>query len=272
MSPPPRTGAIRTAPVPPAAPVPGGPGSWSAGARAVRTLRALRAVPGGHWDLVLVGGFLLLMAVERTGAADRLHGGLPLALAVSTAVAAPLAVRRTRPLAGYLVGAGALSVEALFVLPSTVSPYADLVGLYSLGLYAPRRRAWFGPFAALLGMAAYFADLGHDYPVIPAGVLFLWLLGWAVGYGTARRAEEREAARWRLRREVVAEERARLARELHDSVGHTLNVVLVQAGAAHAAARPRPRTHPGAALRDGAHRTGRARRPRPGARPAAARR
>ncbi len=118
------------------------------------------------------------------------------------------------------------------MLPSTVSPYADLVGLYSLGLYAPRRRAWFGPFAALLGMAAYFADLGHDYPVIPAGVLFLWLLGWAVGYGTARRAEEREAARWRLRREVVAEERARLARELHDSVGHTLNVVLVQAGAA----------------------------------------
>ncbi|WP_405004609.1 histidine kinase [Kitasatospora purpeofusca] len=244
MSPPPRTRAIRTAPVPGAAPAPsapstpsthsalGGPGSWAAVSWAARTLRALRAVPGGHWDLVLAGGFLLLMAVERTGAADGLHGGLPLALALSTAVAAPLAVRRTRPLAGYLVGAAALSVEALFVLPSPVSPYADLVGLYSLGLYAPRRRAWCGPFAALLGMAAYFADLGHDYPVVPAGVLFLWLLGWAFGYGTARRAEEREAARWRLRREVVAEERARLARELHDSVGHTLNVVLVQAGAA----------------------------------------
>ncbi|MEV0191503.1 sensor histidine kinase [Kitasatospora purpeofusca] len=238
MSPPPRPRALRTAPVPGATAaasvpaVPGGPRSWAAGAPAARLLRAVRAVPGGHWDLVLAGGFLLLMAVERTGEADRLHGGLPLALALSAAVAGPLAVRRTRPLAGYLVGAAALSLEALFVLPSTVSPYADLVGLYSLGLYAPRRRAWFGPFAALLGMAAYFADLGHDYPVIPAGVLFLWLLGWAVGYGTARRAEEREAARRRLRSEVVAEERARLARELHDSVGHTLNVVLVQAGAA----------------------------------------
>ncbi len=241
MSPPPRTRAIRTAPVPSAPsvlsapsapPAPDGPGSWSAGARVARSLRAVRAVPGGHWDLVLAGGFLLLMAVERTGAADELHGGLLVALALSAAVAAPLAVRRTRPLAGYLVGAAALSVEALFVLPSPVSPYADLVGLYSLGLYAPRRRAWFGPFAALLGMAAYFADLGHDYPVIPAGVLFLWLLGWAFGYGTARRTEEREAARRRLRREVVTEERARLARELHDSVGHTLNVVLVQAGAA----------------------------------------
>ncbi|WP_380279463.1 sensor histidine kinase [Kitasatospora purpeofusca] len=197
-----------------------------------RPVPALRAVPAGRWDAALAGVFLLLMVVERIGAADRLHGGLPLALALSAAVAGPLAVRRTRPLAGYLVGAAALSAEALFVLPSPLSPYADLVALYSLGLYAPRRRAWFGPFAALLGMAAYFADLGRAYPVIPAGVLFLWLLGWAVGYGTARRSEQREAARLLLRREVVAEERARLARELHDSVGHTLNVVLVQAGAA----------------------------------------
>ncbi|MER7704316.1 sensor histidine kinase [Kitasatospora sp. NPDC097605] len=197
-----------------------------------RLLPALRAVPADRWDVALAGVFLLMMTVERIGAAGRLHGDLPLALALSTTVAAPLAVRRTRPVAGYLVGAAALSAEALFVLPSPVSPYADLVGLYSLGLYAPRRRAWTGPFAALLGMAAYFADLGRSYPVIPAGVLFLWLLGWAVGYGSARRAEQRESARLLLRREVVAEERARLARELHDSVGHTLNVVLVQAGAA----------------------------------------
>ncbi|MFE7192148.1 sensor histidine kinase [Kitasatospora sp. NPDC057541] len=195
-------------------------------------LPALRAVPAARWDAALAGVFLLVTAVERIGAADRLHGGLPLALALGAAVAVPLAVRRTRPLAGYLVGAAALSAESLFVLPSPVSPYADLVGLYSLGLYAPRRHAWLGPFAALLGMAAYFAGLGHTYPAIPAGVLFLWLLAWAVGYGAARRAEQRETDRLLLHREVVAEERARLARELHDSVGHTLNVVLVQAGAA----------------------------------------
>ncbi|MFE6865495.1 sensor histidine kinase [Kitasatospora sp. NPDC057692] len=220
MSSPPYTRAIPAIPAIPAAPP------------SRRPVAALRAVPAERWDAALAGAFLLLMAVERIGAADRLHGGLPLALALSAAVAGPLAVRRSRPLAGYLVGAAALSAEALFVLPSPVSPYADLIGLYSLGLYASRRRAWFGPFAALLGMAAYFADLGRAYPVIPAGVLFLWLLGWAVGYGAARRGEQREAARLLLRREVVAEERARLARELHDSVGHTLNVVLVQAGAA----------------------------------------
>ncbi|MFB6893432.1 sensor histidine kinase [Kitasatospora sp. NPDC056327] len=256
MTSPPRTRTAGTAAAPSRLPAPGtvpgpGPGPDAPGPdggglppggrtarrtgarfRADTPARALRAVSARTWDAVLAGGFLLLMAAERIGAADELRGGLPLALALSAAVAGPLAVRRTRPLAGYLAGAAALSAEALFVLPSPVSPYADLVGLYSLGLYATRRRAWLGPFAALLGMAAYFADLGRAYPVIPAGVLFLWLLGWAVGYGTARRAEQREAARLLLRREVIAEERARLARELHDSVGHTLNVVLVQAGAA----------------------------------------
>ncbi|MFD5083586.1 sensor histidine kinase [Kitasatospora sp. NPDC058406] len=200
--------------------------------------RAGRAGPLGrtNWtsprDAVLAGVFLIAMSVDRIEAADGLHTGLPLALALSAVAAGALAVRRTLPLAGYLVGSAALSAEALFVLPSAVSPYANLVGLYSIGLYATRRRAWFGPFAALLGMAAYFADLAHTYPVIPTGVLFLWLLGWAVGYGTARRVEERGAARLRLRQQVVAEERARLARELHDLVGHTLNVLLIQAGAA----------------------------------------
>ncbi|MEV6972336.1 sensor histidine kinase [Kitasatospora sp. NPDC093806] len=230
MSPPPATRPLPAHPLPAHPLAVRLPGPRLPGLR----LPGLRtpAARSGRWDLALAGAFLALATVERIGAADTLRAPLPLALALGAAVAVPLAVRRTHPLAGYLIGSAALSAEALFVLPSPVSPYANLIGLYSIGLYATRRRAWFGPFAALLGMAAYFADLGHAYPVIPTGVLFLWLLGWAVGYGTARRAEEREAARLRLRQQVVAEERARLARELHDSVGHTLNVMLVQAGAA----------------------------------------
>ena len=41
---------------------------------------------------------------------------------------------------------------------------------------------------------------------------------------------EREAER--DRRLAAAEERTRIARELHDSVGHAMNVILVEAGAA----------------------------------------
>ncbi|WP_329569308.1 sensor histidine kinase [Kitasatospora sp. NBC_01266] len=183
-------------------------------------------------DRALAGVFLAAMAVERLGAASRLGGRLPPALALSAVIAGALAVRRTAPLAGYLVGSAALSAEALFLLPSPVSPYANLIGLYALGLYGTRQRARLGPVVVLLGMVAYFTGTARTYPVIPAGVLFVWLLAWALGYTGARRQEEREAARLLLRRQVAAEERARIARELHDLVGHTLTVLLVQAGAA----------------------------------------
>ncbi|MGW4893508.1 sensor histidine kinase [Kitasatospora sp. NPDC004240] len=198
------------------------------------TLRALRALLDGPApDTALAAAFVAVMAYERV-TAGLSPTVLPAALALSAAVAGPLALRRRAPLAAYLTGSAALSVEALFVLPSPVSPYANLIGLYSLGLHATRRRAQVAPVIVLFGMAAYFTDLDGPgrYAEIPAGVLFLWLLAWAVGYGTARRQEERDAARRLLRRRVAAEERARLARELHDLVGHTVSLMLVQAGAA----------------------------------------
>ena len=43
---------------------------------------------------------------------------------------------------------------------------------------------------------------------------------------------ELEAEQDRLAREAVQGERARIARELHDVLGHTLNLVVIQAGAA----------------------------------------
>ncbi|MFI9273532.1 sensor histidine kinase [Kitasatospora sp. NPDC052896] len=200
----------------------------SLGATARRGVRPGAAVV----DRALAAVFLAAMLVERVGAAPRIGARMPVAVALSVVVAGALALRRTAPLTSYLVGSAALSAEALFVLPSPVSPYANLVGLYSLGLYATRGRARLAPVIVLLGIAAYFTGAARTYPVIPAGVLFIWLLAWAFGYGTARRQEEREAARRQLRQRVVDAERARIARELHDLVGHTLNVMLVQAGAA----------------------------------------
>ena len=62
-----------------------------------------------------------------------------------------------------------------------------------------------------------------------------WGASWYVGDRVRLRRERREAGRERAERErrlAVAEERTRIARDLHDSAGHAINVILVQAGAA----------------------------------------
>ncbi|WP_433351952.1 sensor histidine kinase [Microtetraspora malaysiensis] len=215
--------------------------NWTSARTAARRLRSLPAGPA-VWrrlrpstavlDLALAAAFLAAMLVERLDAAARIGDRMPAALALSVLIAGALAAHRRLPLAAYLVGSAALSAEALFIAPSPVTPYANLLGLYSLGLRGTRAQARLGPVIVLLGMVAYFSGPTHTYQMVPAAVLFVWLLAWALGYGWARRQEEQEAARRVLRNQVIADERVRIARELHDLVGHTLNVLLVQTGAA----------------------------------------
>lgn len=200
--------------------------------RSVPAARGRGRLPVPAFDLALAGAFLGAMCAERFAQAARIGGRMPAALALSMLIAGALAARRRAPCAAYLAGTAALAAEALFIVPSPVSPYANLLGLYSLGLYATRSRARWGPVIVFPGMLAYFSGFRHTYEAVPAAVLFVWLLVWALGYGAARRQEQHEAARGVLRGRVVAEERARIARELHDLVGHTLTLMLVQAGAA----------------------------------------
>jgi len=191
--------------------------------------RALRRVPEDVADAALAAAFLAAMVVER---ARMLSGErLSAAVALSVVMAGGVALRRRVPYAGYIVGSAALMAEALWIAPSPISPYANLVCLYSLGLYATQRRARWGPLILIPGVAAYFAKFPSATLTMPAGVLFTWWLAWAVGYGAARRHEEQQAARQAVRRAAVADERLRLARELHDLIGHTVNVMVVQAGA-----------------------------------------
>jgi signal transduction histidine kinase len=69
----------------------------------------------------------------------------------------------------------------------------------------------------------------------------LFALGWLVGFALRERAEQTEAAEERARRAerereaaarvAVAEERGRIARELHDVVAHAVSVMVLQVGA-----------------------------------------
>jgi len=118
------------------------------------------------------------------------------------------------------------------------APVAPAVALYAVAVCPRQGPAWQVLAIATAGWAALVLI---EVAVTPYGVPdyllpgLVWAGGWLIG--DRRRAVRAHVADQldHARREqdlVVAEERARIARELHDSAGHALNAILVQAGAA----------------------------------------
>jgi signal transduction histidine kinase len=159
----------------------------------------------------------------------------------------PLVARRRAPLAVFAVTAAASAVlNGLGYPPGP--PLGPTVALYFLALSPERTRAprW---LIALVVIGLYVIHAGasglaeDEFPTVPLlfGALVwggAWVIGDRVRQRRARIVEleeralraEREAER--ERRLAAAEERTRIARDLHDSAGHAINVILVQAGAA----------------------------------------
>jgi signal transduction histidine kinase len=199
-----------------------------------RSLRRLLRVPPAVVDVGIALIFVVLVASEAVS--QPVPGGRTAVFAVLTLVMAVcLALRRRWPLAAYAIATAALVVESFLHVATEFTPLATLVGAYSVGLYATRARARWGPVIVVAGVVGFFAGtpgLQNTYPVQLAYVLLIWLGGWGFGYATARRREDAERVRRAIQREVIAEERVRMSRELHDVVGHTVNLLVVQAGAA----------------------------------------
>jgi signal transduction histidine kinase len=200
----------------------------------IRPLGRLRRVPPLVVDAGIAAIFVLLVAAEAVR--QPMPGGRTALFALLTLVlAASLVLRRKWPLTALVIGVAALVVESFLHVATVFTPLATLVGAYSVGLYATRTRARWGLLIIVAGVVGYFVGtpgLRRTDPVQLAYVLLVWLGGWAFGYARARRGEDQERVRRALEREVIAEERVRMSRELHDVVGHTVNLLLVQAGAA----------------------------------------
>ncbi len=156
-------------------------------------------------------------------------------IALSVLGALPLLVWRRAPLAVFAItSAVSVAINARgYDLGLGVAP---TVMVFFLARMAPAERP---ALTGVLVVGFFFAQVGADYAdgtwsPLPIPLLG-WLLVWSVGERMRERAE-REAAREeeaaRDRDLAVARERTRIARDLHDSAGHAINVILVQAGAA----------------------------------------
>jgi signal transduction histidine kinase len=171
-------------------------------------------------------------------------GGRPLNAAVALLYTLPVLAAVRLPLAVLLVVLGACAVDVALGGAGGTQWFAVLLAVYALGRYA-------GTAATGVGLAVLAATvLAVDVPRLQDGdpvdeVLPAWFIlagTWALGRWMAHRRSEvaRLAARAdalareqeQAARAAVTEERARIARELHDLVAHALAVVVLQAQAA----------------------------------------
>jgi signal transduction histidine kinase len=165
-----------------------------------------------------------------------------------------LAWRRPFPIPVALVLVGALLGQTA-VGVSMQGPVAPVMAMFlvawSIGAYEERRQAILGLTLLVCGVwIAMGVDAlrgtdhwsGTDFPYIGGLVLTPGILGIAFGARTRtlRAAEARSRELDLERREAIASERARIARELHDVIAHTMSVMTVQAGAAEEMLRVDP--------------------------------
>jgi signal transduction histidine kinase len=164
--------------------------------------------------------------------------GLSVGLAAASAL--PLLAWRRWPLGVFIVCGAANIVLAAAVYPISM-PIGPAVALYLVAATRDQttpslRRVTTAAVILLLGYLAAAAFTEGTFPgaELVHGTL-LWSVAWFAGERSRLRREHIEELKHEARRErelAAAEERARIARDLHDSAGHAINVIAVQAGAA----------------------------------------
>ena len=225
---------------------------WSAKAAYRESMNVLSHLRGAVRRHPHLADAAIAVAVLAATAATTFTGHQPAtadgrAIAVTAAVIAcgALTGRRHRPLVS--LGVSALAAEFfLFVTPDAggvLILLAPSIALYTVAEQVERQRGLIIGGGSLAALALLHAMM-HPGMIGPENLAFTALGGLAIAAGDSSRnrraylAEvERRAERSELERELVArrrveQERLRIARDLHDSVGHHLALISVQSDVA----------------------------------------
>jgi signal transduction histidine kinase len=195
---------------------------------------AVRDVIRGYGDALLalallLVGVLQLLTTPELSSGERLGGAVGLVV-----ISCALALRGRYPLAplGLLAASAAAEPWTGNVGDIEVFGLIVLVAVYTAAAHTDGRRAWVGgAMTAVIGWLAMLTD--PDGINVAAIVFFAVLFGtpWIVGRAIRhRRLREAQLEREKAEAEAaIAEERSRIARELHDVVAHAISVIVLQA-------------------------------------------
>ncbi|MFE4252358.1 sensor histidine kinase [Streptomyces sp. NPDC056910] len=205
------------------------------------------------WDLVLTGFFVIAALVDYTGGgwrniAHNTDVPGPLVLCLSLALTVPLLWRRTRPMTALavMVAAGAVNSWTGALLQAAL---VQLIVVFNVALRRPLKLLAAACALTLVpvvvGVVRYPKG-SWDQQIVPQvwAITLVALLGIAVRSrqeytsSLVERARRLEVERDQQARLAAAAERTRIAREMHDIIGHNLSVITGLAdGGSYAAAR-----------------------------------
>lgn len=211
-------------------------------------MRQVRDLTSSYWFDLLVALLAIVAMLEVVlgqGSPGAPTTTLWFCLPAIAVLVACVFARRWFPLAGpvayWLVAAGISFVDPRLI------PYADalfpigMADAFLLGNLRDIRRAGLGLAVVVGGAATLVYNIpGHTVDEL-VFVPLEFAISWVAGFALRERAEQVEAAELRATqaeqerdtaaRIAVAEERAVIARELHDIVAHAVSVMVLQVGA-----------------------------------------
>ena len=208
-----------------------------------RLWRRLRMVSPLARDRVVAAVLFLTAEIEVATVGGT--AAMPLLMLAAAGYTLPFAFRRLRPLATVIVVVASVVLMSALLTDTTQYFVPFLVAMltsYGAGAYLDGRPAYLGLAIMVCGVLTVTllspSQIAGDYIFPTAFSAVAWLSGRAVRTRTRLTEELHEAALLEQEaqelaaRRAAADERRRIAREMHDVVAHSVSVMVVQAGGA----------------------------------------